>query len=328
MIISKTPFRISFFGGGTDYPVWYEEHGGCVLATTINRYCYLTCRRLPPFFEYRNRIVYSQVETTANVDEIRHPAVRECLRHMGITDGMEIHHDGDLPARTGLGSSSSFTVGMLNALHALQGGRVAPMELAREAIHVERDLCRENVGVQDQVLAAHGGLNHIKFLPGDIITVHPVTLSSQRMKDFQSHLMLFFTGLSRFASEIAGEQIQNTPKKTKEIETMKQMVDEGLRILSGPNDLNDFGRLLHESWKLKRTLTSRISNETIDTIYETARKNGAAGGKLCGAGGGGFMLLFADPERHPAIREALRDYLHVPFQFEWLGSQIAFYQPA
>ena len=328
MIISRTPFRISFFGGGTDYPVWYEEHGGCVLAATINRYCYITCRYLPPFFDYRHRIVYSNLEETKEVDAIKHPAVRECIRFLSITEGLEIHHDADLPARTGLGSSSSFTVGMLNVLHALRGEMSTPMQLAREATHVERDLCRENVGSQDQVLAAHGGVNHIEFMPGDIQTVHPITLSRQRIGLLQDHLMLFFTGFSRTASEIAAEQIKNTPKKENELSTMQSLVGQGIKVLSGNGDIRAFGKLLHEGWQLKRTLSAKISNDTIDAIYEKALKAGAIGGKLCGAGGGGFLLLFVEPDRRKGMIEELKDYLHVPFEFEWLGSQIIFYQPA
>ena len=327
MIISRTPYRISFFGGGTDYPAWYEKNGGCVLATSINRYCYITCRYLPPFFQHKHRVVYSKIESTASVDEIQHPAVRECLRFLDYTDGMEIHHDGDLPKQSGLGTSSSFAVGLLHALHALRGEMVGPMQLTTEAIHVERDLCRENVGSQDQVTTAHGGLNFVEFLPGDVIKVHPLTILPGRRMLFQSHLMLLFTGFSRTASDVAAEQIQNIPKKEHELHALQQMVKEGVRILSSAGDIREFGRLMHEGWKIKRTLSSKISNAEIDTIYETALKAGALGGKLCGAGGGGFLMLFAEPDRQPAIRQALTTYLHVPFEFESDGSRIILYQP-
>ena len=327
MIISRTPYRISFFGGGTDYPAWYEEHGGCVLATSINRYCYITCRYLPPFFEHKYHIVYSVIESTHTIDEIKHPAARECLRFMNITEGIEIHHDGDLPKQTGLGTSSSFTVGLLHALHALRGEMCSPQKLAAEATHVERDMCRENVGSQDQITTAHGGLNHVQFAAGHRITVQPVTVSAERLQCLQQHLLLFFTGFSRIASEIAAEQIRNIPGKGAELRSMKTMVDEGVHILASGEDLLAFGRLLHEGWMFKRSLSSRISSAQIDAIYETARQAGAVGGKLCGAGGGGFLLLFAEPDRHPAIRHALRDYLHVPFEFDRSGSQIIFFQP-
>lgn len=327
MIISRTPYRISFLGGGTDYPAWYEKHGGCVLAAAINRYCYIFCRQLPPFFEHRHRVVYGQIEMVKTVEEIAHPAVREALRFMRIEQGLEIHHDGDLPKQSGLGTSSSFAVGLLNALHALKGEMTTPDELAREATHVERDLCGDNVGSQDQVTAAHGGFNYIRFLPGDIITVHPIIASAQRLELFQQHLMLYFTGFARVASEIAAEQIQNMPKKETELHAMQAMVQEGVSILREGHDLREFGELLREGWKLKRTLSSRISNSHIDAIYDKALAVGALGGKLCGAGGGGFLLLFVEPDKQRSVRQALKDYLHVPFSFDWLGSRIIFYQP-
>ena len=327
MIISRTPYRISFFGGGTDYPVWYEQHGGSVLAAAINRYCYVSCRYLPPFFEHRHRIVYSHMETVKSVDDIVHPAVREALRFMTINDGVEIHIDGDLPKQTGLGTSSSFAVGLLNSLHALNGEMTTPEQLAQEATRVERDLCGDNVGSQDQVTAAHGGFNQVRFLPGGIVTVHPILLPARRMKLFQQHLVLLFTGFSRVASEIAAEQIENTPKRETELRAMQAMVEEGVDILRADRDLQDFGRLMHEGWKLKRTLSSRISNSNIDAIYDRALAGGALGGKLCGAGGGGFLLLFVEPDKQESVRQAVQNLLHVPFSFDWLGSRIIFYQP-
>jgi D-glycero-alpha-D-manno-heptose-7-phosphate kinase len=327
MIISRTPFRISFFGGGTDYPVWYEKHGGAVLSTAINRYCYISCRYLPPFFDHKHRIVYSQIESVRTLDEIKHPAVRECLRFLNVSDGVEIHHDGDLPKQTGLGSSSSFAVGLIHVLHALRGQMVMQMQLAKEAIHVERDMCGETVGCQDQVAAAYGGLNHVRFASGDVITVQPVTLTAQRLEFFQRHLMLFFTGFSRFASEVAAEQVRNTPTKEKELATIQEFVGLGIKILTDGSDITDFGRLLHEGWKLKRSLSNRVSNEQIDAIYDAALKAGAIGGKLCGAGGGGFLLLCVEPDKHAVVRKALANYLHVPFGIEPLGSQIILYQP-
>ncbi|MFC1452308.1 kinase [Verrucomicrobiota bacterium] len=327
MIISRTPYRVSFFGGGTDYPAWYEEHGGAVLATSINRYCYVSCRFLPPFFKHRHRIVYSRIEDVVEVEEIKHPLVRECLRFLPFSDGLEIHYDGDLPKNAGLGTSSSFAVGLLNALHALRGEMTMPRQLAREAVHVERDLCRENVGSQDQVSAAFGGLNLIEFSSGDTIQVRPITVPRERLEQFQKHLMLFFTGFSRVASHIAGEQIRNIPKKQSELRALREFVDEGAGILTGGGSLAEFGRLLHEAWQLKRSLSDLISNDTIDGLYSAAREAGAAGGKLCGAGGGGFLLCFAEPDRQEDVRRALSSCLHVPFGFDRQGTQIIFYQP-
>ncbi|MFC1954119.1 kinase [Chloroflexota bacterium] len=327
MIISRTPFRISFFGGGTDYPVWYRENGGAVLGTSIDKYCYITCRCLPPFFEHKHRIVYSQAELVRDIDEIRHPAVRETLRFMEITEGMEIHHDGDLPARTGLGSSSSFTVGLLHALYALKGIMPTKMQLARDAIRIEQNILKENVGSQDQSLAAFGGFTRIDFSGEQDIEIKRIAIKPERVESLQNHLMLFFTGFSRTASEIAGEQIKQTPHKKRELAEMHRMVDEAINILNGDYDLSDFGRLLHESWQLKRSLTDKISTPYTDFLYEKATSAGATGGKLMGAGGGGFMLFFAKPELQPKVREALDNLLCVPFRFENSGSQIIFYEP-
>jgi D-glycero-alpha-D-manno-heptose-7-phosphate kinase len=327
MIISKTPFRISFFGGGTDYPVWYKEHRGAVLSTTIDKYCYITLRYLPPFFPHKHRIVYSKIEMVKDVNEILHPAVKAVLNYFKINEGVEIHHDGDLPARTGLGSSSAFTVGLLNSLYALNGKRVSKNQLTKEAIYLERDVLKENVGAQDQTAAAYGGLNKIYFSGDDEIKVEPIAIEKARIKELESHLMLFFTGLSRTASEIAKTQIENTPQKQKELFLMYQMVDEAISILSEKRDILDFGRLLNETWKLKRGLSDKISNSEIDKIYETAMKAGALGGKILGAGGGGFILFFASPEKQPKIKEALKNLLEVNFNFENNGSQIIYYNP-
>ena len=327
MIISRTPYRVSFFGGGTDYPAWYRDHGGAVLSAAIARYCYITCRWLPPFFAHKSRIVYSIIEDIQRVEDIQHPAVREALLYLGIRDGIEIHHDGDLPKMTGLGTSSSFAVGLLHALHALRGEFRSKMQLAEEAIHVERDRCGDRVGSQDQVSAAFGGLNHVRFAPDDSIAVEPVPLPAERMAAFQDSLLLFFTGFSRYSSEVVAEQLQNVPNKNKELSEMAAMVDEGLRILASGRDLADFGRLLHESWLLKRSLSSRVSTPEIDAMYETARKAGAIGGKITGAGGGGFLLLYVEPDRQPAVRQALSHLLHVPFDLDHAGSQIIFSNP-
>lgn len=326
MIISRTPFRVSFFGGGTDYPAWFNENKGAVLATTIDKYCYISCRYLPPFFNHRSRIIYSKMEHVKDVPQIVHPAVREVLKFLDIHEGVEIHHDGDLPARTGLGSSSAFTVGLLNALYALKGTMPTKERLAREAVFVEQEKCKEHVGCQDQTLAAHGGFNYIEFGGDAHLYVRKITISIEKMKLLQNHLMMFFTGLSRTASRIAKHQIRNIPGKKKELMTMHAMTLQATEILNGDN-LLDFGKLLAESWKIKRSLSDKISTPYVDDLYDTATRAGAIGGKLLGAGGGGFVLLFAPPERQDKIREKLKTFLEIPFKFEDLGSQIIFYQP-
>ena len=328
MILSRTPYRISFFGGGTDYPAWYREHGGGVLAASIARYCYLNCRWLPPFFEHKSRIVYSIIEDVDRPENIRHPAVRECLLHLDIRNGIEIHHIGDLPKMTGLGTSSSFTVGLLHALHALRGEFRSKMQLATEAIHIERDRCGDRVGSQDQVTAAFGGLNRIRFAPDDSISVEPVPVSAERLKALDKSFLLFFTGFSRHSSEVVAEQLDNIPRKKRELAEMADMVETGLRILTDDRDLNDFGRLLHEGWEIKRSLSARVSSPEIDAMYATARRAGALGGKITGAGGGGFLLLFVEPDRQKAVREALSSLLHVPFGLDQAGTQIIFSNPA
>lgn len=328
MIISRTPFRISFFGGGTDYPAWYHENCGAVLATTIDKYCYITCRYLPPFFDHKHRLVYSKIENVKDVSEIEHPAARAVLEFMKIEDGVEIHHDGDLPARTGLGSSSTFTVGMLYSLYALKGIMPTKMQLAIDAMHIERDILKEYVGSQDQVLAAYGGFNKVSFNTDDTIHVNPVVIGKERLKQLQDCLMLYFTGFSRYASEIAKEQINNTLNKRNELRIMHQMVDEAISILNNSKvDISEWGKLLHESWKLKRGLSEKISTPQIDEIYDKACRAGAIGGKLLGAGGGGFIIFFAKPEVQSKIKEHLKGLLLVPFRFENSGSQIVLYQP-
>ena len=327
MIISKTPFRISFFGGGTDYPVWFEEHGGAVLSTSIDKYCYISVRYLPPFFDHKHRIVYSSIENVKFVDEIQHPVVKALLKYFKIESGMEIHHDGDLPARSGLGSSSAFTVGMLNSLYALNGNIISKSELAKQAINIERNVLKENVGSQDQVAVACGGFNKLTFHKDHNFRIEPITLQKERISQLESHLMLIFTGFSRFASEIAAEQIKNTGDRKKELTSIKQMVDHAVGILNSSQDIVEFGKLLHESWQLKKCLSHKISNQAVDELYEDALRHGAVGGKLLGAGGGGFMLLFVRPEDREKLKEGLKDYLEVKFSFDNEGSQIVYYNP-
>jgi D-glycero-alpha-D-manno-heptose-7-phosphate kinase len=328
MIISRTPFRISFFGGGTDYAEWYKANGGAVLATTIDKYCYISVRELPPFFEHRFRIVYSIVENVKEVREIVHPAVRAVLERLGAERGLEIHHDGDLPARTGLGSSSAFTVGLLSAIQALRGRYMSKEALASEAIYVEQCMLREPVGLQDQVSAAFGGFNHISFKQDGSYDVEPMILPRERMTQLQDHLLLVFTGISRLSAEVAQTVIDNVKARHEELRAMQQMVERAVEILSSAaSDIVEFGRLLGESWARKRTLSDRVSNATVDEVYTTACRAGAVGGKLLGAGGGGFMLLFVRPEERARVLAALDTLIVVPFKFESSGSRIVLYQP-
>lgn len=329
VIITRTPFRISFFGGGTDYPAWYQHHGGVVLATTIDKYCYISCRYLPPFFEHKHRIVYSLIENVRTIDEIKHPAVRAILRWASCDDqGLEIHHDGDLPARSGLGSSSSFTVGLIHALAALRGKYISKEDLANQAIHVEQHVIKEHVGSQDQIAAAFGGFNRIDFLTNGTFQVSPVVLTETRLHELESHLMLCFTGFSRIASEIAKAKIENLKNRQAELRRMKEMVDEAILVLQNPRTpIDELGHLLHESWLCKRSLSDKVSTPEIDDLYETARTNGALGGKLLGAGGGGFLLLFVKPELQSKVRERLQHLIHVPFRFDTSGSRVVLYQP-
>ncbi len=326
MIITRTPFRISFFGGGTDYPVFYKEHGGAVLSSSINKYCYINCRYLPPFFDYTYRIRYAKREETKSISQIQHPTVRECIKLCKLDKGIEMVHTSDIPARSGVGSSSSFTVGFLNALYALQGKMTTKRHLAREAIYVEQEMIKENVGSQDQVAAAFGGLNKIEFGGEREFFVNPITISEEKKECLQNNLLLFFTGFSRTASDFASEQIKLTSKNTKELNEMKGFVNDACSVLCGNgNDMNDFGKLLHESWMIKKELTNIISNSTIDDIYETALSAGAIGGKLCGAGGGGFILFYVPLENQQKVKEKLKGLLHVPFIFDSLGSQVIMY---
>jgi len=327
MIITQTPFRVSFFGGGTDYPAWYRQHGGAVLASAIDKFCYITCRPLPPFFEHRLRIVYSVNETCRTAAEVKHPAVRAALLHLGVEQGVEIHHDGDLPARSGMGSSSAFTVGLLNALHALEGRMRSPHQLAMEGLHLEQNVLEETVGSQDQVIAAHGGFNHIQFHTSGEISVRPIILPPERRAELQSSLMLFYTGIKRTAAQVADTFVGDIDSKRRQLRLLGGMVDEAIGILAGNGPLADFGLLLHEAWQAKRSLSDAVSRPEIDDAYSAALRAGALGGKITGAGGGGFLLLFVPPTRRQAVREALGRQIHVPFAFEPNGSRVVFYNP-
>ena len=325
MIITQTPFRMSFFGGGTDYPEFFKENGGSVISTTFDKYCYVTVRHLPRFFDYKNQVTYGIIERTNSTDEIKHPAVREAMKYLDMRE-LRIVYEADLPARTGLGTSSSFAVGMLNAFYALKGKYVDKRKLADDAIHLERELCNESGGIQDQIAVSFGGLNRIDF-SGMGYNVTPVIISIDRKKALNENLMLFFTGFSRMSGEIADKQKKNTKNKIKELNEMKSLVDDAEKVLTSKCDLNEFGRLLDYSWKLKRGITDEISTNTIDQIYEMALRSGAVGGKLLGAGGGGFLLFYVEKDKQPKVKEALEDFLYVPFEFEDVGTRIMYYQP-
>jgi D-glycero-alpha-D-manno-heptose-7-phosphate kinase len=328
MIISRTPFRISLFGGGTDYPAWFREHGGAVIGTAIDKYCYISVRRLPPFFDHKSRIVYSQVELVNKACEIKHPAVRGILSDMDIAEGLEIHHDADLPARSGLGSSSSFTVGLLNALHALRSKMISKRDLAREAIRIEQEVLKENVGSQDQLWAAYGGFNRIEFFSDGTFSVAPIILPPDRRAELCRSMMLFFTGFSRFASDFAKDQIANMKSRKSQLRTIRSMVDNAIDVLLDTDTpLRELGELLHDSWRLKRELSVNVSNREIDEIYEAGRSAGAIGGKLLGAGGGGFMVFLVDPDKREQVSERLKNLVHVDIGFDTDGSKIVLYQP-
>ena len=327
MITTRTPYRVSFFGGGTDYPAWYLKEGGAVLSTTVDKYCYISARFLPPFFVERHRIVWSHIETISSISEILHPAVREGLRFLGFDNsrGVEIHHQGDLPARTGIGSSSSFSVGLIRALTALRGHMIGKHELALKALELEQNILKENVGSQDQVAAAYGGLNFIRFLQNGSIQVEPVTATPERVAELEQHLMLLYTGSSRLGGEIAASVIARMRDKAAELRQMRLLVDKAVDVLTGSGSLSAFGELLHQTWVLKRGLSDDVTNSEVDDLYKLARDHGALGGKLLGAGSRGFMLFFVPPDKQPALKKTLGQFLWVPFRFEWEGSTTIYY---
>jgi D-glycero-alpha-D-manno-heptose-7-phosphate kinase len=328
MIMSRTPFRVSMFGGGTDYPAWYREHGGAVLGATINKYCYISFRPLPPFFEHRHRIVYSRIELPQQISEIQHPSVRYVLDEYGVEEGVEIQHYGDLPARSGLGSSSAFTVGLLNALRAHRGQISSAEHLAKEAIRIEQEVIHEAVGSQDQIWAAYGGINMIRFHTDGRFDVIPVIVSAERRRELQSHMMLFFTRFSRTAETFAARKIENLHLRQTQLFCLQQMAEQAMTILQNTSrSMAEIGALLHESWRLKKELADCVTTDAIDEIYSAARDAGAVGGKLLGAGGGGFMLIFAEPAAHPRIREALHSLIEVSFEIGSPGSRIVIYEP-
>lgn len=326
MIYTKTPFRMSFFGGGTDMREYFEKYGGAVLSTTFDKYCYVSVRHLPHFFEYRNQLTYSRIEKTVSVDELEHPMVRNAMKYLDMHD-LCISYDADLPARSGLGSSSSFAVGLLNAFHALKGQYASNRQLAEEAIYVERELCAESGGWQDQIAAAYGGMNRINF-SSDGFEVTPVIIQKERKEKLNQNLLMFFTGFSRLASEIEKQKVKAIHDKTAELKEMVRLVDVGEKILTDRHgDLDEFGKLLHYTWQLKRGIGTGVTTNILDEIYQRAMKSGAIGGKLLGAGGGGFFIFYTPEEYQASVKEALSDLLYVPFSFEDSGTQILYYHP-
>lgn len=324
MVITKTPFRMSFFGGGTDIPWFFNEHGGAVLSTTFDKYCYVNARHLPRFFDYRTEIVYSAIERVQDVEDVQHPAVRNAMKLCDMHE-LRLTYEADLPARTGLGTSSSFAVGMLSSFHSLKGSFASKEKLAKEAIYLERELCGEAGGWQDQVAASFGGFNRISFRENSF-EVQPVIISPERKRKLESSLMLFFTGFTRFSADIQRES--RCQDKTAELLEMLGLVDEAERVLVDKyRDLGEFGKLLDQTWRLKRGMGSKVSTDSIDALYDAAMKAGALGGKLLGAGGGGFLLFFVEPDMQESVRRSLDRLMHVPFRFEDNGTQVIYYSP-
>lgn len=325
MIITQTPFRMSFFGGGTDFPDFYREHGGAVISTTFDKYCYVNVRHLPRFFDYSTELSYARTERVKRVEDIEHPAIREAMKHLDMHE-IRLTYEADLPARSGLGTSSSFAVGMLNAFYALKGKYADKRKLADDAIFLERVLCNESGGVQDQIAASFGGMNRINF-NAEGYTVNPVIISPERKKLLNRNLMLFFTGFSRFSSDIQVAAEKNLKSKQNQLLEMLSLVDDAEKILTSKTDLEEFGRLLDYTWQLKRGITDKVSTDSIDAVYSRALQAGATGGKLLGAGGGGFLLFYVDPDKQENVRKALENLLYVPFEFENGGTRVIHYIP-
>lgn len=326
MIITKTPFRMSFFGGGTDLESFFREHGGSVISTTFDKYCYVTVRHLPRFFDYKTHLTYSQTEYVNEYDEINHPLIREAMRKLDMHE-LRLTYDSDLPARSGLGTSSSFAVGMLNAFHSLKGKYVDKRKLADEAIYLERELCKEAGGWQDQIAASYGGMNRINFSANGY-EVHPVIISPERKERLNQNLLLFFTGFVRYSSEVQEANASSSEDKTKKLLEMLRLVDDAERILTDKySDLDEFGRLLNYTWQLKRGTGRVVSTDIIDNIYEQGIKAGALGGKLLGAGGGGFMLFYVQEDKKHKVMDVMRNLLYIPFEFETEGTTVVHYTP-
>ena len=327
MIITKTPFRMSFFGGGTDMEDYFKVNGGAVLSTTFDKYCYVNVRHLPRFFDWSSELSYSKTERVTDVNEINHPAIREAMKMLDMHE-IRLTYEADLPARSGLGTSSSFAVGMLNAFYALKGKYADKKKLADEAIYLERVLCSEAGGWQDQIAASFGGFNRINFGP-DGYEVLPVIISPERKKQLNSNLMMFFTGFTRFSSEVQKANAASSPvDKNAMLKKMYDLVDQAEEVLVNKDkDLDDFGRLLDTTWKLKRQTGGSVSTNSIDGLYARGIEAGALGGKLLGAGGGGFLVFYVQPEKQGAVKSAMSDLMYIPFEFENGGTQVIHYTP-
>lgn len=324
MIITRTPFRMSFFGGGTDMKDFFQEYGGAVLSTTFDKYCYVNVRHLPRFFDYSTEVAYSKIERVTALEDIQHPAVRNAMKMLDMHE-IRLTYEADLPARSGLGTSSSFAVGMLNAFHALKGKYVDKKRLADEAIYLERELCQEEGGWQDQIAASFGGFNRINFSK-DGYDVLPVIISKERKSQLNKSLMMFFTGFTRFSSDVQKANSGMSQEKIHRLQEMQLLVDKAEAILTDKHsDLDDFGRLLDYTWQLKRKTGNAVTNNNIDSIYSAGLKAGALGGKLLGAGGGGFLLFYVPLDKQSSVREAMKDLLYIPFQFENGGTRVIYY---
>lgn len=327
MIITKTPFRMSFFGGGTDMEEYFKENGGAVISTTFDKFCYVNVRHLPRFFDYSTELSYSKTERVTDVNDIKHPAIREAMKMLDMQE-IRLTYEADLPARSGLGTSSSFAVGMLNAFYALKGKYADKKKLADESIYLERVLCNESGGWQDQIAAAFGGFNRINF-NADGYDVLPIIISSERKKELNNNLMMFFTGFTRFSSEIQKvNNISGSKEKRVILGKMYKLVDEAEDVLTGVNsDLDDFGRLLDETWQMKKGTGTSVTTNSIDELYYKGISAGALGGKLLGAGGGGFMVFYVRPEKQRDVREAMQNLMYIPFEFENGGTRVIHYSP-
>ncbi len=324
MIITQTPFRMSFFGGGTDLEFFFKEYGGAVISTTFDKYCYVNVRYLPAFFDYKTELSYSVIERVTSNSEIQHPLIRNAMEYAGVNN-IRLTYEADLPARSGLGSSSSFAVGLMQALYALQGKYADKKKLADDAIFVERNLCHEKGGLQDQIAASFGGFNRIDF-NADGYSVSPIVMTNRKKQQLNKNLMLFFTGFSRFSAEIQEKNKLDDPNKIGKLKEMYALVDEAQKVLLSENDsLDEFGRLLDYTWSLKRDTGNAVTTSSIDLLYEKAKKAGALGGKLLGAGGGGFMLFYVPSEKQQYVRQVLNKQLYVPFSFENQGTKILYY---
>lgn len=329
MIVTRTPYRLSLFGGGTDYNSWFEKNEGFIISVALGYYCYLTTRYLPPFFsEHKSRIVYSKIEEVKDNNLIQHPSVNACLRFLGIKEGIEIHHDGDLPARSGLGSSSSFTVGLLNSLYALKGQMRSDYDLANDAIHVEQNLIGESVGVQDQIIAAHGGFRFTRLGPGNKWHSDLFIQETEYIEELSRHILIGYSGISRIAEGIASKKVKHIKRgeSTTQLSEIHEITKEAAQSLVNKCEIKKIGNLLDKTWELKKQLANEVSASWMDSIYSQARINGAFGGKLMGAGGGGFFFFLAPPQKHEKIKQALSNIrVWVPFKIDNQGSKVIFF---